>query len=133
MISNGIIEYLDGDEEENALVAINPEEDMSKYTHMEVIPSVMIGAVASIIPYAEHNQSPRNIYEAAMAKQSLGFPAANYRFRMDSRGGHLLIYPERPLVITRGGIELNGYLERPAGQNAVVALLTYTATTWRTP
>jgi DNA-directed RNA polymerase subunit B len=124
LISNGIVEYLDGDEEENALVAINPEEDMSKYTHMEIIPSVMIGAVASIIPYAEHNQSPRNIYEAAMAKQSLGFPAANYRFRMDSRG-HLLIYPERPLVITRG-MELNGYLRRPAGQNAIVALLTYT-------
>ncbi|MCG2879834.1 MAG: DNA-directed RNA polymerase subunit B [Vulcanisaeta sp.] len=124
LINNGIIEYLDGDEEENALIAINPEDDLSKYTHMEIIPSAMLGAVASIIPYAEHNQSPRNIYEAAMAKQSLGFPAANYRFRLDSRG-HLLIYPERPLVITRG-IELNGYLRRPAGQNAVVALLTYT-------
>ncbi|BDR91746.1 DNA-directed RNA polymerase subunit B [Vulcanisaeta souniana] len=124
LISNGIIEFLDGEEEENALVAINPEEDMSKYTHMEIVPSVMLGAVASIIPYAEHNQSPRNIYEAAMAKQSLGFPAANYRFRMDSRG-HLLIYPERPLVITRG-MELNGYLRRPTGQNAIVALLTYT-------
>ena len=124
LVNNGIVEYLDGDEEENALVAINPDNDMGKYTHMEIIPSVMLGAVASIIPYAEHNQSPRNIYEAAMAKQSLGFPAANYRFRMDSRG-HILIYPEKPLVITRG-LELNGYLRRPAGQNAVVALLTYT-------
>ncbi|WP_069807074.1 DNA-directed RNA polymerase subunit B [Vulcanisaeta thermophila] len=124
LVNNGIIEYLDGDEEENALVAINPEDITEKHTHMEIIPSVMLGAIASIIPYAEHNQSPRNIYEAAMAKQSLGFPAANYRFRMDSRG-HLLIYPERPLVITRG-LELNGYINRPAGQNAVVALISYT-------
>ncbi len=124
LVNNGIVEYLDADEEENALIAIGPEQDLSRYTHMEIIPSVMLGAIASIIPYAEHNQSPRNVYEAAMAKQSLGLSTANYRFRMDSRG-HLLLYPERPLVLTRG-IELNGYLKRPAGQNAVVALLTFT-------
>jgi len=125
LVRNGIVEYLDADEEENAIVATGPEVgDLSKYTHMEIIYSSMMGAVASIIPYAEHNQSPRNTYEAAMAKQSLGFPTSNFRFRMDSRG-HLLIYPERPLVITRG-IELSGYMRRPAGQNAVVALISYT-------
>lgn len=121
---NGIIEYLDADEEENALVTINSTSDLSKFTHMEIYPSIMLGAIASIIPFSEHNQSPRNIYEAAMAKQSLGMPASNYRYRMDSRG-HLLIYPERPLVTTRGA-ELVGYSKRPSGQNAVVALISYT-------
>ncbi len=124
LVKNGIVEYLDADEEENALITLGEEGvDLSKYTHMEVIPSVMLGAVAHIIPYSEHNQSPRNIYEAAMAKQSLGFPYANYRYRMDSRG-HLLLYPERPLVTTKG-LELIGYSSRPAGQNAVVAVISF--------
>ncbi len=124
LVKNGIVEYLDADEEENALIAINPTQDLSKYTHMEIIPSIILGAVASIIPYAEHNQSPRNTYEAAMAKQSLSLSTANYRFRVDSRG-HLMAYPERPLVTTRG-ISVVEYDKRPAGQNAIVALLTYT-------
>ena len=124
LIKNGIIEYLDADEEENALVCTNPDEDLSKCTHMEIIPSVILGAIASIIPYLEHNQAPRNTYEAAMAKQSLGLSTSNFRFRMDTRG-HFMIYPERPLVTTKG-ISIIGYERRPAGQNAVVALLTFT-------
>jgi DNA-directed RNA polymerase subunit B len=91
---------------------------------VEIIPSSILGAIASIIPYLEHNQSPRNQYEAAMAKQSLGLPQSNFLYKLDSRG-HMLYYPERPIVTTRG-LELVGYSKRPAGQNAVVALLTYT-------
>jgi DNA-directed RNA polymerase subunit B len=125
LVKNGIVEYLDADEEENALVTIGDTKDidLSRYTHMEIIPSIMLGAAAHIIPYSEHNQSPRNIYEAAMAKQSLGFPYANYRYRIDSRG-HLLLYPERPLVTTRG-LELIGYSARPSGQNAILALVSF--------
>ncbi len=124
LVREGVVEYLDADEEENALICVNPDEDLSKCTHMEVIPSVILGAIASIIPYMEHNQAPRNTYEAAMAKQSLGLSVASFRFRMDSRG-HFMIYPERPLVTTRG-ISIVGYDKRPAGQNAIVALLTFT-------
>ena len=53
---------------------------------MEIIPSAILGAIASIIPYLEHNQSPRNQYEAAMAKQSLGLPQSNFLYKLDSRG-----------------------------------------------
>jgi len=124
LVKMGVVEYLDADEEENAYIAVGPEPDMSKYSHMEIIPSSILGAIASIIPYLEHNQSPRNQYEAAMAKQSLGLPQANFMYKLDSRG-HMLYYPERPIVTTRG-LELVGYSRKPAGQNAVVALLTYT-------
>ncbi len=124
LVRNGIVEYLDGDEEEDALICVNPEDDLSRCTHMEIIPSVILGAIASIIPYLEHNQAPRNTYEAAMAKQGLGLSTANFMFRLDSRG-HFMIHPERPLVTTKG-IHLVGYDRRPAGQNAVVALLSYT-------
>lgn len=124
LVRMGIVEYLDADEEENALISVDPHTDLSKYTHVEIVPAVIFGVVGNIIPYPEYNQSPRNMYEAAMAKQSLGMPMLNFRHRLDSRG-HLLYYPERPLVTTRV-IEMLGYSGRPAGQNAVVALLTYT-------
>ena len=91
---------------------------------MEICPYTILGVTAALIPYAEHNQSPRNTYEAAMAKQAPGFYALNYRERTDTRA-HILHYPQRPLVYTKP-MEILGYNERPAGQNFVVAVLSST-------
>ncbi|MEM4717905.1 MAG: DNA-directed RNA polymerase subunit B [Desulfurococcaceae archaeon] len=120
----GVIEYLDPDEEENAYISLTPEDVTSGHTHLELWIPGIFGITASIIPYAEHNQSPRNMYEAAMAKQALGLNASNFQRRVDTRG-HLLHYPQKPLVTTRP-VEVIGYNERPSGQNMVVAVLTYT-------
>ncbi|MEM1531725.1 MAG: DNA-directed RNA polymerase subunit B [Nitrososphaerota archaeon] len=121
LVSTGIIEFLDAEEEENAFVALTPDSVTPEHTHMEISPYLMFGIVASIIPYAEHNQSPRNVYECAMGKQALGFFASNYEIRTDSRM-HLLVYPQKPLVTTKS-IELIGLNNRPIGQNMVVAIL----------
>ncbi|RLF24264.1 MAG: DNA-directed RNA polymerase subunit B [Thermoprotei archaeon] len=123
LIKRGMIEYLDAEEEENALIAVYPGEITPEHTHLELAPAAILGVVASIIPYAEHNQSPRNSYEAAMGKQALGLPFANFKFRMDSRM-HLLHYPQIPLVQTKG-LQLIGYNERPSGQNMIVAVATW--------
>ncbi|MCX8141735.1 MAG: DNA-directed RNA polymerase subunit B [Candidatus Nezhaarchaeota archaeon] len=123
-IKRGLIEYLDAMEEENAYIAINPEDVTLEHTHLEIMPAAIVGVCAAIIPYAEHNQSPRNSYEAAMAKQALGFSSANMLLRMDSRG-HFLHYPQKPLAQTRL-LDVIGYNDRPAGQNMVVAVLTLT-------
>lgn len=32
------------------------------YTHCEIHPSMILGVCASIIPFPDHNQSPRNCY-----------------------------------------------------------------------
>ena len=122
LVSMGVIEFLDAEEEENAYVALKPEDVTEDHTHLEICPYAILGAVVSVIPYAEHNQSPRNIYEGAMGKQALGIFAVNYDFRVDSRM-HVLIYPQKPLVITKA-TELLGLNERPIGQNMVVAVLT---------
>jgi len=121
LIREGIIEYLDAEEEENAYIAVDPTKVTEEHTHLEICNYTILGVTASIIPYAEHNQSPRNTYEAAMAKQAPGVYALNHRDRTDTRG-HLLHYLQKPLTGTKP-MEIIGYNERPSGQNFVVAVL----------
>jgi len=123
LVKNGIIEYLDAEEEENAYIALHPEELTPEHTHLEIATYTILGICASTIPYAEHNQSPRNSYQAAMAKQALGVYATNFQQRVDSRS-HILHYPQVPIVET-ALMETMGYKLRPSGQNCVVAVLSY--------
>jgi DNA-directed RNA polymerase subunit B len=118
----GIIELVDANEEENCYITID-ETDMKKHTHMEIFPSAILGAGASIIPYPEHNQSPRNTYESAMAKQSLGFSTPLMNASTYVRQ-HLMLYPQTPIVTTKA-MGLLGLEDRPAGQNCVVAVLPF--------
>ncbi|MFQ5977525.1 MAG: DNA-directed RNA polymerase subunit B, partial [Candidatus Heimdallarchaeota archaeon] len=123
LIRNGIIEFLDAEEEENAYIALKIEMLEQEHTHLEISPSAILGICASIIPYAEHNQSPRNTYEAGMTKQALGLYASNFKFRTDRRS-HILQYPQIPLVSSRA-TEIIGFNERPAGQNIVVGVFSF--------
>jgi DNA-directed RNA polymerase subunit B len=122
LISVGVVELLDASEEENMLIALSPDEATPRHSHLEISPLFMLGAVASIIPYSDHNQSPRNVYEASMAKQALGVPLISLSLRPDSRL-HLLIYPQKPIVATRT-MKMLSLMDRPIGQNLVVAVLT---------
>ncbi|MEM3096845.1 MAG: DNA-directed RNA polymerase subunit B [Nitrososphaerota archaeon] len=122
LISLGVIEFLDAEEEENAYVAVSPDKLTNEHTHLEISPYTMLGVAVSMIPYSEHNQSPRNVYEGAMGKQALGIFASNFALRTDSRS-HLLVYPQKPIVTTRSA-EYIGLNTRPSGQNMVVAVLT---------
>lgn len=123
LVNEGIIEYLDADEEENALIALDPSKVTSETTHLEIAPYAILGICASLIPYSEHNQSPRNAYESAMAKQALGIFATNFFNRTDSRS-HFLHYPQTPLVKTKP-MEITSYLDRPCGENCIVAILSF--------
>ena len=86
-LKQGLIEFLDVEEEETAMIAMRiPDLKESQdakvnkapsaadcrfvktYTHCEIHPSMILGVCASIIPFPDHNQSPRNTYQSAMGK-----------------------------------------------------------------
>ncbi|HHN81241.1 MAG TPA: DNA-directed RNA polymerase subunit B [Methanomicrobia archaeon] len=123
LVDQGIVEFLDAEEEENAFVAVYEEELTPKHTHFEIYPGSILGISASIVPFPEHNAAPRNSYGAGMAKQALGFAKANFKWGVETRE-HLMHYPQVPLVNTRV-LDAVGFDRRPAGQNFVVAIMSY--------
>ena len=98
-----------------------PLEYTPEHTHCEIDPQLVLGVCASLIPYPEHNSTPRVTGGTAMVKQSLGLPSSNYRLRPDTRA-HILHYPQRSITRTRA-METTNFDERPGGQNFIVAIM----------
>jgi DNA-directed RNA polymerase II subunit RPB2 len=120
-----LIEYIDPGETEGCHIAMNHKdvlEDNTK-THVEIHPSCILGSLASNIPFPDHNQSPRNAYQAAMGKQAMGMYALNFRERFDAMA-HMLCYPQIPLVSPFMS-KFYGGETMPCGQNIIVAIMTY--------
>jgi len=123
LISKGVVEYVDSDEEENTYIAIKPEEVTEEHTHLEIDPLLMLGVCTAVLPFPEYNSAPRNTMGAGMAKQSLGFYSSNFKYRTDTRA-HLLHYPQTSLVNTKI-MKAVGYDDRASGENYIVAVLSY--------
>ncbi|AJT73570.1 AIC_G0050770.mRNA.1.CDS.1 [Saccharomyces cerevisiae] len=119
----GLVEYLDVNEENDSYIALYEKDIVPSMTHLEIEPFTILGAVAGLIPYPHHNQSPRNTYQCAMGKQAIGAIAYNQFKRIDTLL-YLMTYPQQPMVKTKT-IELIDYDKLPAGQNATVAVMSY--------
>jgi DNA-directed RNA polymerase III subunit RPC2 len=118
-----LVEYLDVNEENDTYIALYEHDIVLETTHLEVEPFTILGAVAGLIPYPHHNQSPRNTYQCAMGKQAIGAIGYNQLDRIDTLL-YLSVYPQQPMVKTKT-IELVGYDRLPAGQNATVAVMSF--------
>jgi DNA-directed RNA polymerase subunit B len=121
LVDQGIIEYIDAAEEENALVALYDEDLTKDHTHLEIHPVDLFGLITSLVPFANHDQSSRLNRGSKTLKQSLGIYAANYLVRIDTDVS-ILHYPQRPLVRSFIYDTLEVY---PAGQNIVVAIMPF--------
>ncbi|MBI4174177.1 MAG: DNA-directed RNA polymerase subunit B [Candidatus Aenigmarchaeota archaeon] len=121
LVKQGIIEYLDGEEENNCFIAVG--EVNKEHTHMEINPGVILGLSASLVPFAAHNRGDRVNFGAKMSGQSLGIFATNYLMRTDTKSD-VLIYPQVPLVNTIVGHE-SDMDNHPQGQNITVAVMSF--------
>jgi DNA-directed RNA polymerase II subunit RPB2 len=121
-----LFEYMDAGETDGAYIAMDYEKAVQDptTTHCEIHPSVILGTTASYIPFPDHNQSPRNAYQSSMGKQAMGIYSLNFRERFDAMS-HVLCYPEIPMVSPFMS-KFYGAQSLPAGQNIIVAIMTYT-------
>ena len=125
-----VVEFIDCEEVHNTLIATSTktlietyEPYIRNFTHCEIHPGLILGAVGCVVPFPDHNQSPRNTYQSAMSKQALGVYSTNFQQRMDTHG-YVMNTIERPIVSNKFGRYV-GYDGLPNGLNCVIAIASY--------
>ena len=116
----GAIEYVDPYEQNETYIANFLYDIKPETTHIEVHPSTIMSMMTSMIPFAPHNQSPRNQLSCSQSKQGISVYATNWRNRFDN-SAHVLCYGEAPLVRTI----YNNYLgegNMVYGMNCILAI-----------
>jgi DNA-directed RNA polymerase II subunit RPB2 len=122
-----LIEYIDIEETNNCLIAMNRsylENKLYHYTHCELDPSTILSVYSNVIPFSDHNPYPRNAFGAQQGKQAIGVYATNFNNRIDT-ASYIIHYPQRALVHTKY-TKYTHNEELPNGENLIVAIATYT-------
>jgi len=123
LVKQGIIEYLDATEEEGAYVALEKEQLTEEHTHLEISPVDLVGLCTSLVPFGNYNHGVRLNQGSKNQKQAIGLYIANYQLRTDMDVS-ILHYPQFPIVGSAMH-HISHYEEHPAGQNVIVAVMSY--------
>ena len=100
-----------------------PEQFPIEYTHKETSVTSFLSIIASLTPFSNHNQSPRNMYQCQMLKQTMAIPYLNHVHRTDNKV-YRVTYPQVPVIRTSMFSETN-FDTKPNGTNAIVAVISH--------
>ena len=130
LLQAGVVEYIDKEEEEEMVVKYRPSDvanlsaaDQKHVTHCELHASMILSASATVVPFPDRNQAPRNSYAAQMSKQSIGVPSLNFLYRVKGTF-NVLDYPQCPVVESKAS-QAVGLNVLPAGENIILAVCAF--------
>ncbi|GAB7357139.1 hypothetical protein MBLNU459_g7934t1 [Dothideomycetes sp. NU459] len=107
-----------------SIACTEPEIVSGDSTHVEYDPTNILSIVANQTPFSDFNQSPRNMYQCQMGKQTMGTPGTALKYRTDNKSYRLQTGQTpvvRPPLYNEYGLD-----NFPNGTNAVVAVISYT-------
>jgi len=142
LTNKAVIDYVDNNVTENALIALDvdafesgrmkdenktdvePTSHLKKYTHCEIHNSLILGMMCNLIIFPENNPATRNSFSCGQSKQACSLYHTNYQNRMD-KTAVVLNSGQIPLVKSRYLEAINGE-ENVYGENVIVAIACYT-------
>ena len=120
-----VVEYVGTFEQVYLSIIIDPKEaDPGVTMHQELHPSTLFSFAGNLIPFPDHNQSPRNVYQCQMGKQTMGTAVHAWHARNDNKM-YRLLFPQSPLLKPEA-YDLYKMDNYPLGTNACVAVISYT-------
>ena len=124
-LQTNTVEYIGTMEQCYLHICVKPEEFVpERTTHQEIYPYSFMSVVANLTPFSEFNQSPRNMYQCQMGKQTMGTPCHSIHMRTDNKL-YRINFPQSPLVRTKC-YDYFQFDDYPVGTNAIVAVISYT-------
>ncbi|WP_414836867.1 DNA-directed RNA polymerase subunit B [Candidatus Nanohalococcus occultus] len=122
LVEEGVLEFIDAEEEENAYVAMDEDEVTEEHTHMEIDPAITHGLSASLVVFPQNNRGDRVNFGAKMSGQGIGMYTREFHQRFDTNA-NVMHYAQQPITETQTYDTMLG--NHPIGQNMVVALGTF--------
>jgi len=123
LIKENVLTYIDAEEEDRLLIAINEEAITPEHDYLEPTTQGILGLMASLVVFPEHNRGDRVNLGTKMIGQAIGLYQNNFPLRTDTKS-NILVYPQMPLVTTSCSSVI-GLDHHPSGQNVVIAVMSH--------
>lgn len=125
LLHNGLQDNVGSFEQVYLDIACQPDEiEVGQSSHVEYAPTHVLSLLANMTPFSDFNQSPRNMYQCQMLKQSMATPSTAINHRTDNKL-YRIQTPQTPVVRPAMHDRYN-FDDAPSGTNAIVAVISYT-------